>query len=88
MLAPTPVSEEQKKVTEEPEALPALSTADEPPFISQSDEILLPEPKETPHPTDTSEHEAPSPETEIGYPRPCSASTAAATKSFLFGQYS
>jgi hypothetical protein len=73
LVAHTAVSEERKEVTEEPqtqtsvepESLPATSVVDESPSISQPDEILLPEPEETPRHTDTSEHEEPSQEEEI-----------------------
>jgi len=73
LLAPDAASEEQEEVTEEPqdqisvepEPLPATSVVSEFPSVSKPDEILLPEPEETPHPTDTSEHEEPSQEAEI-----------------------
>lgn len=65
LLAPDAASEEQEEVTEEPEPPPAASVVSEFPSVSQPDEILLPELEETPHPTDTSEHEEPSQEVEI-----------------------
>ena len=78
LLAPAAVSEEQEEVTEEPqtqipeepEALPASSVADAPPFTSQPAEILPPEPEGIPQPTDTSEDEPPPQEAEIEIPAP------------------
>ena len=70
LLAQNAASEEQEEVTEEPEALPASSAADEPPSISQPDEILLTEPEPPPHPSDTSKHEETPQETEIEIPTP------------------
>ena len=76
LLASTSVTEEQEEVTEEPqtqipqepEALPASSIADVPPFTSQPAETLPPEPEETPQSRDTSENPYPPQEAEIEIP--------------------
>ena len=78
LLPTSKASEEQEEVTEEPqtqisvepEAILATTVVSELSSVSKPDEILLPEPEETPHPTDNSEQEETLQEAGIEIPTP------------------